>query len=283
MRKVLFLFSIIFLTGVGSLFAQVRTGDVVILKDGRQVRGQLEPLSPYGANVVKLKMEDGSVQTFSMDVVERIVPSQDLSGGKAPERLRPEVSTDATIPEQERMTFQEEEEEMLAQSTKELSRHESQSLCGVMMRSFFMPGWGQRYLGETQKGWIITGIYGGLVAGNAVAVGLAVSEWVKAVKDAGLYTSSDLFKDLLADGSTFQICTYVSMGLSAAALGLWLYAMIDGVIEVSERNSMLQEVQTYTFPNGTQLSVKPHINPFALNSLSHTLDTQVGCSLTFLF
>ena len=279
MRKILFLFSIILLAGVSSLFAQVQTEDVIILKNGHQIRGQLEPLSPYGANIVKLRIKDGSVQTFSMDMVERIVPSQDLSGGKAPERLRPEVSTDATIPEQERMTFQEEENASYQQDN-------NKSLGGVVMRSFFMPGWGHRYLGETQKGWIITGVYGGLAVGSAITTAIAVSEWIKAMKnsqvmmDAGLYTTNDLFKDLLADGSTFQICFYASAGITVAAFGVWLYAMIDGIIEASDINSMSQ---AYSFSNGTRLSIKPHINPFAFNPLSNTMNTQVGCSLTFSF
>lgn len=110
MRKIFLLSALVFTAGLTTLQAQVLTHDVIILKDGTQVRGQLEPVSPYGENVVKIKIKDGSVQTFSMDKVDRVVPSQDLSGGKAPKPLKPEESTDESILDQKRISFEEEQQ-----------------------------------------------------------------------------------------------------------------------------------------------------------------------------
>src|SRR5689334_10418069 len=40
---------------------------------------------------------------------------------------------------------------------------------GAVWRSALVPGWGQRYKGETRKGWIFTGIGAGLVAASSLA------------------------------------------------------------------------------------------------------------------
>ena len=40
---------------------------------------------------------------------------------------------------------------------------------GALWRSALIPGWGQRYKGETKKGWVFTGIAGGLVASTVAA------------------------------------------------------------------------------------------------------------------
>lgn len=93
---------------------------------------------------------------------------------------------------------------------------------GAMWRSTLVPGWGQRYKGETRKGWLLTGSAVALGAGTIAAAlnrerasSAYFGETSPNADYEGLYRS-------------YADATVLFNGVAVVTAGTWVYAVADG-------------------------------------------------------
>jgi hypothetical protein len=89
------------------------------------------------------------------------------------------------------------------------------------LRSMLMPGWGQHYNEQPTKAWIVLGVFGVCVAGAFYYNNKAFSTY-NDYKQYGMIESK-YYDDYQAQYLTSQIFTF-------AAIGVWLYGMIDAYV-----------------------------------------------------
>ncbi len=94
---------------------------------------------------------------------------------------------------------------------------------GAAWRSTLVPGWGQRYKGETKKGWIYTGVAGALVLGSLATYGQMQSA-TSAYYDAPAGTPEATLNAKHARASNATVVFDVTAGLTAA---FWAYNVAD--------------------------------------------------------
>ncbi len=90
------------------------------------------------------------------------------------------------------------------------------------LRSAVVPGWGQRYKGESTKGWVMTGVWAAALGGAAAA-----HFQRQDALDAYLAESDP---DLVADRyATYNTWHKVRGGLLAGAAAVWIFSTVDAL------------------------------------------------------
>lgn len=103
---------------------------------------------------------------------------------------------------------------------------------GAVWRSALVPGWGQRYKGETKKGWIFTGVAAGLLGASSLTYvnmrGFTLPTAKKAGGAQGAYdneTSTTADYDSLHQNAVNSTVVFDAVALATA--GWWLYGASD--------------------------------------------------------
>src|SRR4051812_46762564 len=113
---------------------------------------------------------------------------------------------------------------------------------GAAWRSTLVPGWGQRYKGETAKGWVMTGVFGGLIGASGVAIAemQSADRAYRHLDDAAPAASFDSAYRRDTDAT---LVAEVVGGLTA---GFWAYSIGDsfftGVDKLRIRDARIHDV-----------------------------------------
>lgn len=162
-RDFFFTLMLVFLTASG-VIAQQQMQDVVYLKDGAIIRGMIIEMSPNAS--VKVQMKDGSVFVFKMENVEKIVKEMSPEKDEGEESKKTEKPITSPSPSSETTPSPQSQEPVLKQhhfppsppektpglqaNPVKMKRHKNPYASCIL--SFILPGGGQIYNGEVDKG-----------------------------------------------------------------------------------------------------------------------------------
>lgn len=145
---------------------------------------------------------------------------------------------------------------------------------GALWRSAIIPGWGQRYKGEKSKGWVLTGLAAGLLAGTVAAYAYDRNAH-NAYENLGPTTGGQPTPE-----STFEsdyrteVNAQVLLDLvGAATAGVWVYSVADSAFTPLEHLRIKEAKVKDVFP--AQYKYYEN-NPFATISLENRSNEMVS-------
>ena len=237
-KKLIFSLLLFISTLAGSCFAQQKTTDVVYLKNGSIIRGSIQELTPN--EKVKILTSDGSLFVYQMDEVEKVL-KETVVESQASETKEDIVHA---YPERGRL-----------KTTATSYREPAVAFLG----SFFIPGIGQIYNGQTAKGLAFLG----WSAGSYLLFGIGYYMVAVGVIDGGAILA---FGGMLSAG----VC--------------WVYSMIDGIMVANKINEQLGYTQVRLGKKST-LSLRPkfEVQPLPNSALTMKATSTVGLSLQMNF
>lgn len=241
-RSILFL---VCLMGMTFAFAQTQLQDVVYLKNGSIVRGDIIEMVPD--ETVKIQTFDGSVFVFSYADVEKFTKEEGT------------VSVPRTALDKK-----------------------SPWAAGLM--SYFVPGMGQLYNGESRKGWIDFATQVGAYAGTMAGMFLALDNIpMDAIPETG--PDGELYYPGHEDDSDFL----AGLGLTLACVGTitiyvnWIHSICDAVKSAKRINAENGFVM-YQFNDRCAFGMQPSIayeRPRYMQGSSPELSAGMKFKLTF--
>lgn len=203
-RSILFL---VCLMGMAFAFAQTKWQDVIYLKNGSVIRGDVVEMVPD--ETVKIQTFDGSVFVYPYADVEKFAKEEGVI-------YVPQTALDKKSP----------------------------WVAGIM--SYIAPGMGQFYNGENRKGWVDLGTQAGAFVGILAGMAMAEEgapyydyHYNDIIGPDGEVIGTDISKELIHEGNeTLEAVGTVLMIGSVVALYVnWIHSVVDAAKSANRINA----------------------------------------------
>ena len=92
------------------------------------------------------------------------------------------------------------------------------------LRSMMIPGWGQLYKGESQKGWLLIGMWGATAGGTILS-------HINRKRAEDRYLNAITRDQISSRFKTFDTWHKLRNNLALGALGVWVYSYLDAIVK----------------------------------------------------